>query len=267
MSNYGITAHNLLRTLPSVLSNDKNMLKLATVISDVLSVRTDEIDELRIYTQIDKLPESLLDILAYDFKVDWYGYDYGIDAKRALLKDSFNVHRHLGTLGAIEKALNDIYPGSEVNEWFDYGGEPYYFRVLLDVTNQLVAISHEEIIRTIEMFKSLRSHLQNNTVIYRSRVRISVGVNVGYILYGVRLCGTYPVRATQGTIINEDIVLFTGADGVVYTVPKSGEIKTGSYPATATQGDIESGGISVDTSGGGIAYSSRLCGTSLGSII
>ncbi|MCF8017849.1 MAG: phage tail protein I [Vallitaleaceae bacterium] len=229
MTNYGITTENLIRTLPSFLRNDEKMRLLATVISDILSARTDEIDTLRIYTQIDKLPEPLLDILAYDFKVDWYGYDYGIEAKRALLKDSFNVHRHLGTLGAVEKALNDIYPGSEVEEWFDYGGNPYYFRVLLDVTNQLVSISHEEIIRAIEMFKSLRSHLQDNTVIYRSRVRIVIGVVSGYVIYGTRLCGTYPARATQG--------------------------------------GIESSGIDIETDGGGVAYSTRLCGTALGSII
>lgn len=267
MINYGITSDNLIRTLPEVLRNDDKMRALATVIANALSYRTEEIEKLSIYSQIDMLPETLLDILAYDFKVDWYGYDYGIDAKRAQIKDGFNVHRHLGTRGAAERALSDIYPGTEVEEWFDYGGDPYYFRVLLDVTDQRVSISHDEIIRTIELFKSRRSHLQDDTVIYRSRVHIAVGVTTGYVLYGARLCGTYPVRATQGAISDEGIILLTDADGAVYTVPKSGEIKTGSYPATATQGGVESGGISIDTSGDSVAYSVRPCGTALGSII
>ena len=93
MTNHGITSENLMRTLPDVLRNDKNTRALAQVIADALSARNEEIDRLRIYTQIDNLPEELLDILAHDFKVDWYGYDYGIEAKRALIKDSFQVHR------------------------------------------------------------------------------------------------------------------------------------------------------------------------------
>ena len=229
MNNYGITRENLLRTLPDVLRNDKKMYALATVIADIFSDQVDEIRKLRIYSQIDNLPEPLLDILAYDFKVDWYGYDYDIDVKRAQLKDSFNVHRHLGTRGAVEKALSDIYPGTEVEEWFDYGGDPYHFRVLLDVTDQRVSISHDEIIRAIEMFKSRRSHLQDNNVIYRSRVRIVIGVTTGYVVYGARLCGTYPVRATQGGISASD--------------------------------------INLDASGGGAAYSARFCGTPLGSLM
>jgi phage tail P2-like protein len=229
MSNYDITRDNLLRTLPDVLKNDKKMYALATVIADLLSGQVDEIRKLKIYSQIDNLPEPLLDILAYDFKVDWYGYDYDIDVKRAQLKDSFNVHRHLGTRGAVERALSDIYPGTEVEEWFDYGGDPYHFRVLLDVTDQRVSISHDEIIRAIEMFKSRRSHLQDNNVIYRSRVRIVIGVTTGYVVYGARLCGTYPVRATQGGISASD--------------------------------------INLDASGYGTAYSARFCGTPLGSLM
>ena len=229
MTNYGITTENMLRTLPDVLKNDEKMLALATVIADALSAQIEEIDKLRIYPQIDKQPETLLDILAYDFKVDWYGYDYDIEAKQALLKDNFKVHRHLGTPGAVERALSDIYPGSEVEEWYNYGGDPYYFRVLLDVTAQRVSISHDDIIQAIKIFKSRRSHLQDNALIYRSRVNIVIGLTTGYVIYGARLCGTYPVRATQGS--------------------------------------IESSSVDIGTDGGGVAYNTRLCGTALGSLI
>ncbi len=267
MINHGITSDNLMRTLPGVLQNDEKMRALAQVIADTLSARKEEIDKLRIYTQIDNLPEDLLDILAHDFKVDWYGYNYGIEAKRALIKDSFQVHRKLGTRGAVEKALSDIYPGSEVEEWFDYGGLPYFYRIILDVTHQRVAITHDEIIRTVEMNKPIRAHLQDNALIYRSRVHIEIGVTTGYVLYEVRLCGTFPVRATQGVIINEDIILVTDGDGKAYSVPMTGEAKTGTHPATSIQGSIEASGLDVGVDGAGVAYSSKLCGSALGGLI
>jgi phage tail P2-like protein len=229
MTNHGITSDNLMRTLPDVLRKDKKMSALAQVVADALSARKEEIDRLRIYTQIDNLPEDLLDILAHDFKVDWYGYDYGIEAKRALIKDSFQVHRKLGTRGAVEKALSDIYPGSEIEEWFDYGGLPYFYRIILDVTRQRVSITHDEVIRAVDMNKPIRAHLQDNALIYRSRVHIEIGVTTGYVIYGVRLCGTYPVRATQGSIEKSD--------------------------------------LDIGTSGAGVAYSTKLCGTALGGLI
>ena len=73
-----------------------------------------EIEKAAIYPRIDELDEALLDILAYDFKVDWYGYDYPLETKRALLKSSFYIHRHLGTKGAVEAAIQSVYPKSIV---------------------------------------------------------------------------------------------------------------------------------------------------------
>ena len=262
MSN-GITVENLLRTLPSALQNDANMQALASSIANILAARPTEVGLISIYTQIDSLPKELLDLLAYDFKVDWYGYDYGVEAKRALIKDSFNVHKLLGTKGAVEKALSGIYPGSTVEEWFNYGGDPFYFRVLCDVTEQRVSITHSEIVKAINIYKSLRSHLEGNAVIYRSRVYISLGVISGYVVYAVRQCGTFPVTATQGEITACSAVL--GSDGHAYpfTMPSSGTENAGSFPSVAMQGEYESGSIGFESASGNLAYSTPVCGTEL----
>jgi phage tail P2-like protein len=265
--NHGITAENLLRTLPDVLRNDANTLALASAVADELAARVGEIDKLRIYTRIDELPEDLLDILAYDFKVDWYGYDYGIEAKRALIKDSFRVHRHLGTRGAVETALSDIYPGSVVEEWFEYGGNPFYFRIILDVTDQRVAISHSEIARTVNIYKSLRSHLEDDAITYRSRVGVIVGASCGYVLYSIRPCGTFPARATEGGIDDIDIAVITDSGGASYAVPRSGTSETGLYPEVATQGGVDLGEIDMGANGYGAAYNVRICGTAPGGLI
>lgn len=229
MSNHSLSAQNLLATLPQVLQNDPDMAALASSIADILAKRKEEIRRVAIYSRIDDLPEDLLDILAYDFKVDWYNPDYPIEAKRALLKSNWSVHRRLGTKGAISTALSDLYPGSTVEEWFEYGGEPYFFRVVVDVTEQYMDISHDEIIRTIDIYKSLRSQIEEDAIYYRSRQVFRIRTSCGAVVYGVRLCGTYPVRATQGS--------------------------------------IEPGNLSVETDGAGTAYRVKMCGTALGSIV
>lgn len=159
-SEHGLTAENLLRTLPEVLRNDKNMSALAAAIADVLAARPDEIQQLMIYSRIDELPEDLLDILAEDFKVDWWDGDYTLEEKRQTLKDSWRVHRMLGTKAAVETAISAIYPETQVSEWFEYGGEPYHFRLLIDSTYEGVdPAKHQRVLDRVEYYKNLRSVL------------------------------------------------------------------------------------------------------------
>ncbi len=128
---YGLTAGNLMAALPEALRQDPSVFALAESVAGLLAGRPEEIDRLRIYPAIDALPENLLDILAYDFKVDWWDPEYSLDEKRWTLKTSWKVHKTLGTKAALEAAMSAVYPGTEVEEWFEYGGEPHHFRVFI----------------------------------------------------------------------------------------------------------------------------------------
>ena len=46
-----------------------------------------------VYTAIDSVPENILDILAAQFKVDWYRDDYPIETKRRVIKTAMEVRR------------------------------------------------------------------------------------------------------------------------------------------------------------------------------
>lgn len=222
MSN-GMTVENLLSALPSVLKNDKNMEALATSIASVLSVEPEQIDAIAIYPGIENASEELCDILAKDFNVEWYRYDFQLDIKRNQIQTSFYIHKRLGTKGAISKALSDIYPGSSVYEWFEYGGNPYYFRIVIDVTDQLVELSHDEIVKAVNIYKSLRSKLEDDSIVYRSRLGIEVSVSCGWVCYDVPRCGTVPYNTKEGGITDSDLIIETaGIDGTAYSVRMCG---------------------------------------------
>lgn len=162
---HGLTAENLLAVFPSALRNDKSMRALASSIANILATRPSEIDTLRIYANIDALPEEMLDILAYDFKVDWWDYDYSLEEKRQTLKDSWKVHRMLGTKAAVETAISAIYPDTTVEEWFEYGGDPYAFRLIIDAADRSVdAERHKRVLEMVNYYKNLRSHLDGITI-------------------------------------------------------------------------------------------------------
>lgn len=129
MNEYGITKDNLMASLPEVLAEDSNMAALAAAVAEALVSGIDEIDSVAIYTRINDLPSELLDILAQDFKVDWWDTGYDAEEKRQLLSDSWRVHRILGTKSAVEIAVQDVFGGGVVTEWFEYGGEPHHFKI------------------------------------------------------------------------------------------------------------------------------------------
>lgn len=301
---HALTAENLLRALPEVLRNDESMEALATSIAQTLAKRPEEIQRLLIYPRIDELPEELLDILAYDFKVDWYDYNYSVESKRAIIKGCFFVHRKMGTRKSVENALSAIYPGTIVEEWFEYGGSPYYFRVILDVTSPREAIDNGKILRALNLYKPLRSHLEDDAIIYRSRVHLVINAACGYAIYSARRCGTYPQVSTRGGMARELVLVETadgqavyasptageiitgthpqastkggksdaaviveGLDGqVVYTVPATGEIITGTHPQTATMGEVVEGWLTFTETVGSVGVYARPCGRPLGAL-
>lgn len=159
--NNGLTVENMLFTLPEVLRQNEQMQGLAAGVAELLAQRPADIERLLIYPRIDNLPEELLDRLAYDFKVDWWDAEYTLAEKRQTLQDSWQIHRHLGTKAAVERAISAIYPKTKVLEWFEYGGEPYHFKLLiaLDLAGDTPE-KRQRVLERLNYYKNLRSHLE-----------------------------------------------------------------------------------------------------------
>ena len=157
---WGLTAENMLHALPDVLKNDSGTAVLASCTAAALAERKAEIDSLILYARMDELPEPLLDLLAQDFKVDWWDGDYSLEEKRQTLRDSWHVHRTLGTKAAVETALSAIYPNTKVMEWWEYDGLPYHFRLSINVSSdETSSLKHQRVMARVELYKNLRSQL------------------------------------------------------------------------------------------------------------
>lgn len=158
-SKLGITRENLLLIVPPALTHDPAMMARAAADAEALAARLAEIDRVRIISNIDALDETVLDILARDFKVDWYDPGYSLEEKRRTVKSSWRVHKTLGTKAAVETAIRAIYPLTTVEEWFEYGGEPYHFRLNIDITSDSGDRARQKrVLERLNFYKSLRSH-------------------------------------------------------------------------------------------------------------
>lgn len=174
---HGFNADNFMSQLPAVLLDDERMNALAYAIAKALATRLDELPLAEIYTRIDALPEALLDILARDFSIDWYNYDSSIEAKRNLIKSNYYVHRHLGTSGAVKSAVLAAFAESAVEEWFEYSGNPYHFRVRVGTHGPFTLQQFSELLRIIDWSKRHSAHLES-VIVKSNPVEIPIRIGV-----------------------------------------------------------------------------------------
>lgn len=116
-------------------------------------------DLLLIYPAIDNLNERLIDYLAVQMHVDEYDDAENLDVKRQQVKQSFLMHRLKGTKYAVQKAVSTVYQSAKVEEWPEYSGEPYHFRVtgITAPMNETKTIN--KLVRLINAYKNTRSWL------------------------------------------------------------------------------------------------------------
>lgn len=172
-------------TLPPALKADDTMRALATLAARELSTTAAQVQKNVIYTMISQMPEYFLDILAEDMHVDWYNYDYPIEAKQELIRDSIRVHQRLGTKASVERALSGIHPNSRIEEWFSYGGKPYYFKIILDASEARIKTKMEDVVSTVDIYKRLTAHIE--AVNYEYKKTAGQGIKT-YIKSGVSIC-------------------------------------------------------------------------------
>ncbi len=157
MSN--ICKDDALRLLPNVLQNDEQMAMLAEAMASDISTELGLCNEAAIYSRIDELPEELLDILAVDLNVEWYEFDADLTTKRNQITTSWEIHRKLGTAGCLRTVLDTVWDDSDVQEWFEYSGSPYHFRVV--VSDTYSAENDLRVMKLINSVKSARSVLDS----------------------------------------------------------------------------------------------------------
>lgn len=151
--------------LPRILREQPWVKALSMAVGMMHEKTMDYIAGSQIYTAIDSVPEQVLDALAVSWKIEWYDTAYDIEQKRRIVKTALNIRRTMGTVGAVRSQADAIYPGSTIEEWFEYGGEPGMFRLKVNVATveekeKLIIMSAAEIERRLAASKRFSSHLE-----------------------------------------------------------------------------------------------------------
>jgi phage tail P2-like protein len=111
----------------------------------------------------DNCPEKILPWLAWAMSVDVWNNGWPPETKRAVIRQSVRVHKQKGTIGALRRALSAFaFANITIEEWFNYGGDPFKFRVYAKLLESEHSLDEASLIySTIMQTKNLRSHLES----------------------------------------------------------------------------------------------------------
>lgn len=151
--------------MPRVLQKQPWVEALSRAVLDLHRQTMGFIDGSQIYTAIDTVSEAVLDALAVSWKIDWYDPEYDLEQKRRIVQTALTIRRTMGTAAAVKAQADAIYPGSTVEEWYEYGGKPGYFRLRVNIMTveeqeKFAAMSMAEVERRLAAAKRFSSHLE-----------------------------------------------------------------------------------------------------------
>lgn len=170
----------LIDILPPNIAQDGKVSVAAEALDRELQAVTAAIDQCLLLSRIEKLPEPVVDLLAWQFHVDFYDVGLPIEQKRVLVENSLDWHRRKGTPAVVEEMVTALFGDGKVVEWWEYGGEPYKFKIVTSnaaVTNEKAL----EFIRLLGSVKNARSWLE--------KIEITITDNVNLYFAGVVYIG------------------------------------------------------------------------------
>lgn len=160
-----IHALSLVDILPDSILRDEQVYAAAKALDEELQNVTAATIEALHLPRLDVLPESVVDLLAWQWHVDFYepvGLD--IETKRNLVKKSIEWHRTKGTPYAVEQVVSTVFSNASLKEWFEYGGEPYHFSITARGFDPTKSKDFKLFLRVLETVKNTRSWLEAVTL-------------------------------------------------------------------------------------------------------
>jgi phage tail P2-like protein len=150
---------SIIPLLPPNLANDKNVRAMCQAFDSELRRLVAAIPGIEIIPNIARkriTDDLLLDLLAWQFHCDFYSADFSTEQKQEILLKSLDWHTRKGTPSVIEEIVSTVFSKAIVQEWFEYDGLPYRFRIATEESMHDTE-TRRNLIRAINSVKNTRS--------------------------------------------------------------------------------------------------------------
>lgn len=198
----------------------KSLLPLnSTQLERAIEVSTDETTEvpLRTLYNPDTCPAHLLYQLAWAWSVDRWDDTWPEEVKRSVIRSSFYVHAHKGTIGALRRVVEPFGYLIEVVEWFQTEpvGVPGTFALKIGVSDEGISEeTYQELTWLIDDARPISRHLTGLAISLETEgyLNISVALYEGDeidvyppVMRDIEVTGSIGVVGRQHTIDTLDI--------------------------------------------------------------
>lgn len=113
---------------------------------------------IHIYAELSRVPERVLDLMALELGTQYYDQSFTRDIKEKLILQTMVWYMHAGTPSVLDEFLGTVLDGGYIEEWYDYGGNPYFFRAYALTGNQEFKPGYaSDVKHQIEVYKNVRS--------------------------------------------------------------------------------------------------------------
>nr|DAH38876.1 MAG TPA: tail protein [Bacteriophage sp.] len=133
---------------------------------------------------IDNVSEKIIDYLACEYRTPYYDEALDLKTKRNLVKSTMLTYQKIGTTNIIKEYLNTLNEETDVAEWYDYDGQPYNFKIFLNISENREVDEKllTDIKNKIEKIKNVRSSLEAieilNSSNYDKKLSCSIAAGV-----------------------------------------------------------------------------------------
>lgn len=120
------------------------------------------IETCAVHGALDKLPDQVLDLMAIEFRTQYYDLNAPRKVREQMVLKTMDWYMIGGTRAVLEEYLSTIYGGGEITEWYRYEGEPYHFKAIVSVGEDMLVTLEEcsTVKERINTYKNVRSWLE-----------------------------------------------------------------------------------------------------------
>lgn len=158
-----------------------NQTKLEQALAQVSAGESELANVLRQMHSVDNCPASMLPWLAIQRSVDRWDPEWSEAIKRKMVKDSFEVHKRKGTVGALRRVVEPFAEIIDITEWHELEpmGPPGTFSMSLALFDSgLTDTAIAELERMISDTKPLSRHLVGLSITYSPNGTYYIGAGI-----------------------------------------------------------------------------------------
>ena len=115
----------LISVLPSVLSSDPDIAAISYAYKKAMERIIELSIQISLYANIEKMDDEILDLMALEFRTQYYDETLPIAVKRQLIKNALKWYQKAGTPSAVQELIYTVFGEGEITEWFDYADPPF----------------------------------------------------------------------------------------------------------------------------------------------